>query len=163
MKIYYQSKLKPYSRNLRNKSTLSEVLLWNKLKARQMMGYQFMRQKPIENYIVDFFCSKLKLIIEVDGSSHHGKAEYDLQRQKKLEALGLNVLRIDDMDVKMEMNKVLATIQYCIEEFERTRSIERAVDNPADTHPAPPFIKGELGVSEGCDKYSKMKFDKKVY
>jgi len=139
MKSDYLSKLKPFSRNLRSKSTLSEVLLWNKLKARQMMGYQFMRQKPIENYIVDFFCSKLKLIIEIDGSSHHGKAKYDLHRQKELESLGLNVLRIDDMDVKMEMNKVLVTIQYYIEEFERINSIGCAVDNPANTHSYAPL------------------------
>ena len=53
MKIYYNPKLKQLSRNLRNNSTLAEVLLWDKLKKRQVYGYQFMRQKPIGNYIVD--------------------------------------------------------------------------------------------------------------
>lgn len=139
MKIYYHQKLKQYSRNLRNKSTLSEVLLWNKLKVRQMMGYQFMRQKPIENYIADFFCSKLKLIIEIDGSSHYDKGEYDQKRQKELEALGLNVLRIDDMEVKMNMSKVLVTIECYIKEFERVNRSNTRFTTPAAAHSIAPL------------------------
>ena len=81
MKVYYHPKLKALSRNLRKKSTLSEVLLWNILKGKKIKGYQFMRQKPIDNYIVDFFCSKLKLIIEIDGISHNGKYERNQIRQ----------------------------------------------------------------------------------
>ncbi len=73
MKFYYNPKLKQLSRNLRNNSTLAEVLLWNELKARKIFGFQFMRQKPIGDFIVDFFCSKLKLVLEVDGNSHNGK------------------------------------------------------------------------------------------
>jgi very-short-patch-repair endonuclease len=73
MKIQYNPKLKILARSLRNRSTLAEVLLWNQLKARKVRGYQFMRQKPIDNYIVDFYCSKLQLIIEIDGSSHDFK------------------------------------------------------------------------------------------
>jgi very-short-patch-repair endonuclease len=57
MKIYYDPKLKKLSRELRKSGNLSEVLLWEQLKAKKMRGYQFMRQKPIGNYIVDFFCS----------------------------------------------------------------------------------------------------------
>ncbi len=67
MKIRYNPKLKALARELRKNSTLSEVLLWNHLKGGQMKGYQFMRQKPIDDYIVDFYCSKLTLIIEIDG------------------------------------------------------------------------------------------------
>ena len=99
MKIRYNPKLKQRARDLRNKSTLSEVLLWNELKAKKMKGYQFMRQKPIGNYIVDFFCSKLKLVIEVDGESHNEKVEYDRMRQNHLEALGLSFLRFDYLEV----------------------------------------------------------------
>ncbi len=77
MRIYYNPKLKQLARNLRNHSTLSEVLLWNQLKRRQMMGYQFYRQRPIGNYIVDFFCPKLNLVIEIDGESHLDKNERD--------------------------------------------------------------------------------------
>ncbi len=80
MKIYYNLKLKKLVRELRNDSTLSEVVLWNQLKVRKMRNYQFMRQKPIAGYIVDFFCSKLKLVIEVDGASHVDKVEEDKLR-----------------------------------------------------------------------------------
>jgi very-short-patch-repair endonuclease len=111
MKIYYNQKLKQLSRNLRNNSTLAEVLLWNKLKKRQMCGYQFMRQKPIGEYIVDFYCSKLKLIIEVDGETHRYKLTEDVERQDWLEDLGLSVLRFDDAEVKNDMKNVLYSIK----------------------------------------------------
>ena len=66
MKILYNPELKKRARELRKKGVLSEVLLWNQLKYRKMRGYQFMRQKPIGNYIVDFYCNKLKLVIEIE-------------------------------------------------------------------------------------------------
>jgi very-short-patch-repair endonuclease len=111
MKIFYRNDLKKLSRKLRNGSTLSEVLLWQRIKGRQILGFQFMRQKPIENYIVDFFCSKLKLVIEVDGSSHIGKENEDRIRQKKLESIGLTFLRFDDIAVKKDIEGVLKTIE----------------------------------------------------
>lgn len=114
MKIYYNPKLKQLSRNLRNNSTLAEVLLWNKLKRRQMCGYQFMRQKPIGDYIVDFYCSKLKLIIEVDGETHRHKLTKDVERQGWLEDLRLQVLRFDDAEVKSDINNVLYSIKSWI-------------------------------------------------
>jgi len=119
MKIYYNPKLKARARELRNNSTLAEVLLWNQLKARKMKGYQFMRQKPIGNYIVDFLCSKIKLVIEIDGESHVDKVEYDNKRQQELEAIGLSFLRFSDHDVKNNLNGVFQTIEKWIEEFEQ--------------------------------------------
>jgi len=116
MKIFYNPKLKSLARNLRNKSTLSEVLLWNRLKSRQFLGYQFTRQKPIGEYIVDFYCPKLKLAIEVDGDSHSEKTEADSIRQKKLESMGLNVLRFYDRDVKRNIEGVASVIWKWIEE-----------------------------------------------
>jgi very-short-patch-repair endonuclease len=56
MRIYYNPKLKERARELRNSSTLSEILLWNELKQKKILGFQFYRQRPIGNYIVDFFC-----------------------------------------------------------------------------------------------------------
>jgi very-short-patch-repair endonuclease len=102
MKVYYNPILKHRSQNLRNNGTLSEILLWQHLKGRNMKGYQFMRQKPIDNFIVDFYCSKLHLIIEIDGETHlyDGAKEKDEKRQKKLEQLGLQFLRFDDLEVK---------------------------------------------------------------
>lgn len=70
MKVNYNPKLKELARKLRNSSTKSEIKLWQYLKGKQMMGYDFHRQKPIDNFIVDFFCNKLKLVIELDGYTH---------------------------------------------------------------------------------------------
>ena len=121
MKIHYNPKLKILARSLRNRSTLAEVLLWNKLKARKMRGYQFMRQKPIDNYIVDFYCSKLQLIIEIDGFSHEFKFVNDIQRQRKLETLGLKILRFGDEDIKNNLEEVLYSIENWIIQFDNDK------------------------------------------
>lgn len=89
----YNPKLKVIARNLRKQGILSEVILWNELKAKKL-GYDFHRQKPIDEYIVDFYCSELELVIEIDGSSHSEKFEKDFERQKKLESFGLNFFKI---------------------------------------------------------------------
>ncbi len=86
--IPYRPDLKEKARKLRNESTYSEVLLWMEIKNRKLLGYQFHRQVPMLNYIVDFYCHELMLAIEVDGDSHsavEAKA-YDLKRQQRLEA-----------------------------------------------------------------------------
>ena len=77
------------------------------------MGFQFMRQKPIDKYIVDFYCSKLKLVIEIDGYSHASEEAHkkDMVRQKHLELLGLTVLRFDDRAVKQDLDCVIRTIE----------------------------------------------------
>ena len=110
----YNSKLKERARYLRNNSTLSEVLLWRHLKGKQMLGFDFDRQKPIDNYIVDFFCNELMLAIEIDGDSHDSKVEYDKNRQTKLESVGLRFLRFSDLDVKSNMEGVISTIENLI-------------------------------------------------
>ena len=71
MKVTYNPKLKQLARKLRNDSTRAEIKLWKELQNKQVYGYKFTRQKPIGNYIADFFCNKLKLVIEVDGYSHN--------------------------------------------------------------------------------------------
>lgn len=118
MKIYYNPKLKQYSRDLRNKSTPGEILLWREIKGRKLRGYQFMRQKPIGNYIVDFFCSKLKLVIEIDGDSHIGKEDYDRKRQQELEALGLSFLRFEELEARYNLDRVIQTIEHRMQEIE---------------------------------------------
>ncbi len=90
IKILYNPKLKALSRKLRKYGALSEVLLWEQLKGRKMKGYRFMRQKPVGNYIVDFYCSKLKLVIEIDGESYDRRCLYDKKRQHALESAGLS-------------------------------------------------------------------------
>ena len=118
MKLYYNPKLKKLARKLRNNMSLPEILLWNQLKGKKL-GYDFHRQKPINNYIVDFFCSKLKLIIEVDGEVHKDKGEDDIKRQSKLESLGLKVLRFKASDIMKNLNDVIEAIADYIEEFEK--------------------------------------------
>jgi very-short-patch-repair endonuclease len=114
--IPYNPKLKLLARNLRNHSTLSEILLWNYLKNKQMRGFDFHRQKPIDNYIVDFYCPELKLAIEIDGVTHGDKEKYDEIRIRRLKSLGMNILVFRDSDVKKEMNAVLEKISDWIKE-----------------------------------------------
>ncbi|MFH0947894.1 MAG: endonuclease domain-containing protein [Elusimicrobiota bacterium] len=115
MKVYYNPKLKELARKLRNNSTLSEVLLWQQLKNKQMMNYDFHRQKPIDEYIVDFFCPELNLIIEIDGKTHIDKrVEQDMKRQSRLESLGFHILRFLDFEVKQNMEAVLFKIREWI-------------------------------------------------
>ncbi len=115
----YNKNLKHLSRVLRKNSTLSELLLWQELKAGQMEGFRFNRQKPLENYIVDFYCKKLDLVIEVDGESHDGELAQvkDTERQRILEQMGLSFLRFDDLDVKHNMAFVLTEIYGFIENW----------------------------------------------
>ncbi|MBL7888966.1 MAG: DUF559 domain-containing protein [Bacteroidia bacterium] len=112
--VEYNLKLKANSRALRNNSTLSEVLLWQKIRAGNIMGYKFNRQKPLGNYIVDFYCKRLNLVIEVDGSSHDNNYQKDLIRQKELEKLGLTFLRFSDIQVKKDINSVIREIEIWI-------------------------------------------------
>ncbi len=128
--IHYNPKLKDRARKLRKESTLSEVLLWNQLKGKQIDGYQFMRQEPIDNYIVDFFCSKLKLIIEIDGVSHIGKEKSDLKREEQLKSMGFSILRFCDLDIKTNMEEVIDAIYHWI-------NINKKL-----TTPWPPLLRG---------------------
>ena len=109
--IPYNPKLKQLARKLRNNSTFTEIMMWNYLKKKQVRGYDFDRQKPIDNYIVDFYCKDLKLAIEIDGESHYGKENKDAERDRKLNALGVSVLRFDDLEVVHNLDRVLEIIE----------------------------------------------------
>ena len=111
----YNPKLKQFARNLRNHSTKSEVLLWNYLKGKQIKGYDFHRQKPIGNFIVDFFCNELSLAIEIDGESHYGNEEKDELRQKEIEKLGVKFLRFDESQIYYNLDGVVKTIEEWVE------------------------------------------------
>lgn len=115
MKLPVNKDLRQRARELRRNSTLSEVLLWQILKNKRAYGLDFDRQKIIGNYIVDFYCPKLNLVLEIDGSSHDDKYEYDARRDDYLTGLGLTVLHIEDRDVKFNMSKVLYMIEAVIE------------------------------------------------
>jgi very-short-patch-repair endonuclease len=79
------------------------------------LGYDFHRQKPIDEYVVDFHCPRLKLVLEIDGDSHEGKEEADKMRQEKLETLGLTVMRFWDLDVKSNVDGVIEQLREWIE------------------------------------------------
>ena len=100
--------------------TFAEVLLWNQLKQKQMLGYDFDRQRPIDEYIVDFYCKDLMLAIEIDGISHISEEaiENDEKRQNKLEESGVSFLRFDDREVRNDLENVLMTIEGWIEDWE---------------------------------------------
>jgi very-short-patch-repair endonuclease len=100
---------------LRNNMTLSEVLLWKRLRKRQLCGFDFHRQKPIDQFVVDFYCPSLCLAIEIDGSSHDGKLEGDSQRERELEKFGIRFLRFPDEEVKQNLEGVIDCIVNWIE------------------------------------------------
>ena len=113
--IPYRQDLRQKARELRNNSTLSEALLWKEIKGRQLLGYQFHRQVPLLNYIVDFYCHELKLAIEIDGDSHDYSFTYDSIRQKELEEYGIIIIRFDDLEVKQRIDSVVREIMYHIQ------------------------------------------------
>lgn len=105
--IPYNPKLKERARYLRKNSTFTEILLWKFLRNKQLLGYDFDRQRPIDNYIVDFYCKDLNLTIELDGESHHGNENRDIWRDNRLRELGVKILRFDDLEVIYENEFVL--------------------------------------------------------
>jgi very-short-patch-repair endonuclease len=95
LKTYYNPKLKKRSQQLGKNSTFSERLLWKYLRSGQLNGYQFLRQKPGDEFIVDFYYKKVQLVIEIDGVTHNGKQSYDTRRENRSKELSLHVLRFD--------------------------------------------------------------------
>ena len=119
--ITYNPNLKLLARDIRNNSTLSEVLLWQKIKGKSF-GVEFHRQVPLNEFIVDFYCHELMLAIEIDGNSHDNKYDYDISRQSILENNGVSFIRFNDLDVKKYMNNVLRALEQKIEELTNSTS-----------------------------------------
>ena len=117
--IPYNPKLKERAKKLRKNMTQTEIMLWLELKGKKMRGYDFDRQRPIDNYIVDFYCKDLMLALEIDGESHYGNEKKDNKRQKKIESYGVKFLRFDDLEVRYKMEKVLERIGSWIDENKR--------------------------------------------
>jgi len=109
----YNGNLKQLSRLLRENMTDAERRLWAKIRMKQLKGYQFYRQKPIGDYIVDFFSPRAKLVIEVDGSQHFSDemTEYDRMRDDYMSSLGLRVLRFTNTDVLAHIDSVVESIE----------------------------------------------------
>lgn len=113
--INYQTSLKHNAKALRSRSTLGEVILWKYLRNKQMLGYSFHRQKPLYNYIVDFYSPQLSLAIEIDGmATHDNETDYDKQRQAFLENKNIKFLRFTEVEVRTNIKSVLYTIENYI-------------------------------------------------
>jgi very-short-patch-repair endonuclease len=112
----YDKGLKPLSQQLRNNMTDAEKMLWLRLRGKQLKGCPFYRQKIIGKYIVDFYCAKANLVIELDGAQHYadtGRAK-DRFRDDALREIGLKVLRFSDRDVFENMAGVIEAIWSCL-------------------------------------------------
>ena len=121
-KIFNRKYQKQQRQDLRNNMTSVEIILWTKLKNRQLMGHQFRRQYGIERYVVDFFCTELKLAIELDGGIHAQEhvIENDTSRQNYIESLGIKVIRYSNDDIKENLNGVLIKLKETIKNINST-------------------------------------------
>lgn len=108
----YDSKLKEYARTLRKSMTKQEIILWNRLRGRQILGIKFLRQKPFGIYILDFYAPQIKLAIELDGSQHYEEANSnnDHQRNINLARNGITTLRYSNNDINFNLKSVLEDI-----------------------------------------------------
>jgi len=107
LSLPYNPKLKQRATVLRKAGNLAEVLFWNQVSKNRFKGLDFDRQKIIGNYIVDFYCANIQLVIEIDGSSHDDKQAYDALRDAYLQGLDLRVIHISDGDIKQNLDEVM--------------------------------------------------------
>lgn len=117
---HYNTNLKHLARQNRKDMTKAEACLWKYLlSGKQMIGFSFRRQRPVLNFIADFMCKDLMLIIEVDGLTHQWEeiAENDLLRTQKLEEIGFTILRFNDDEVLNDLKNVNQTIFFYIEDY----------------------------------------------
>jgi very-short-patch-repair endonuclease len=114
----YDRKLKERSQQLRKNITSAETLLWSKIRIKQLKNRWFYRQKPIGEYIADFYCPGAKLVVEVDGGQHFDEEmiEYDKMRNEYMTGLGLSVLRFTNAEVLTNIEGVLEFIEKNMEE-----------------------------------------------
>jgi len=98
------------ARELRQEMTLAELCLWNRVRANRLGGWHFRRQQIIEGFIVDFYCHKAELVIEVDGPIHRKQKSEDSERDKVLSDSGLHILHFTNQAVMNNLNQVLKSI-----------------------------------------------------
>ena len=115
----YNIDLRERARELRKNGTKAEAYLWKFALKNKMQGYKFLRQRPVMNFIADFMCPELMLIIEADGASHlwEGAEKRDRSRQRKLEHAGFTVLRFEDGAVLNNLSRVLTIIEQEVQEL----------------------------------------------
>ena len=114
--LSYDKQLKALSQHLRRNMTDAENRLWSKLRRKQLKGHQFYRQKIIGKYIVDFYCPKANLVIELDGGQHYsetGRAK-DRTRDDGLTEMGIRILRFSDREVFENIGGVMERVWSCL-------------------------------------------------
>ncbi|HEV8718977.1 MAG TPA: endonuclease domain-containing protein [Candidatus Binatia bacterium] len=126
--LRYNQNLKDSARTLRTNLTDSEQLLWSRLRRKQILGVQFYRQKPIGNYIVDFYAPSARLVVEVDGSQHFEAEQeaYDLQRTAYLKKQGLRVLRFTNLEILQKLEAVVEAIYGAVRETKNPPALRTA-------------------------------------
>ena len=116
---YKNKELVRNARELRNNMTKAEIILWSRLREKKINGYKFRRQQPIFDYIVDFYCNELKLIIEVDGEIHSlpEKTNYDLRRDNILKINGYHIIHLTNLEIETELDSTINKIIIYISEI----------------------------------------------
>jgi very-short-patch-repair endonuclease len=124
MGYYGNRELVRRARVLRCNMTRAEIILWSRLREKKINGYKFRRQQPIFDFIVDFYCTELKLIIEVDGEIHNlpEKINYDSKRDNILKINGYHIIRLTNLEIETELdstiNKIILYINEVLSPFE---------------------------------------------
>ncbi|MBP9739180.1 MAG: endonuclease domain-containing protein [Chitinophagaceae bacterium] len=154
--IPYNPSLKNLAKQLRKQMTFSEVKLWMLLNNFQMMGYDFDRQRPILNYIVDFYCKDLQLVIEVDGITHMdtNAVEKDEIRDDELNEYGITVLRFNALDVLHNSCACLENIEAWIIGYEKVNGVEAHLLKRRK--PTPPLASLQGGEDEKKNEHNKL-------
>jgi very-short-patch-repair endonuclease len=124
------------ARKMRQKPTVAEETLWQALRRKQIGGLTFKRQAPVGRFILDFYCAPQRLAVEIDGSSHQGKKEYDDHRSRLLDSCGIRILHFTNQDVIYHLDNVIKTITAA----------------SSQTHLPPRLLTGEGGRGRGCQK-----------
>ena len=112
--VNYLKELRELAKNNRKKPTTGEEIIWKEILMKRKTGYKFLRQKPINRFILDFYCSEINLAIEIDGSSHDKKKYYDEARDVFLKQVGIKTIRFTNDEVMDDIENVKKKIMIII-------------------------------------------------
>jgi very-short-patch-repair endonuclease len=124
--INYNLDLKNFARENRKNPTMAETKIWSEILSNNKLGYRFLRQKPVDNFIVDFYCSKLLLAIEIDGDSHYQDNIYDSERTRKLNEYGIKVIRYINNEILNNLDEVYQNI---LAQIKRREKLNKKINN----------------------------------
>jgi len=115
--MYFRAKSDTFqaARIVRKNMTISEKLLWEKLKGKQINGLRFRRQHPIEFFIADFYCHEIRLVVEIDGEVHNENQEYDDGRSAEMEKFDIKIIRFNNDEVENDIEKIISEIKSIVD------------------------------------------------